>query len=76
MAKSSKTIRCEQCDALVGKGRYERPHSQLRLTSQSKPYGHMFGGGVDSQYICDACGTEWFHSSDKADFGWQIEKSN
>lgn len=73
MTDGSRPDRCDQCRALVGKGRYEKPHSNLRLVKQGEPYGHMFGGGVDSTYLCEACGTAWFHSTDKADFGWQIE---
>lgn len=63
---------CDLCRAQVKKGRRADPHEKLRRTGTGKPYGHMFGGGVDSTYVCDACGTELFHSTDKYDFGWQF----
>lgn len=75
MTKSGKVELCRECKALIGKGRYEKPHPSLRLTKRGEPYGHMFGGGVDSWYVCDVCGTDWFHSTDRADFGWQVENS-
>lgn len=63
---------CELCKAQVKKSRHAEPHEKLKLLESGKPYGHMFGGGVDSWYVCQACGTKIFHSTDRADFGWQF----
>ena len=63
---------CALCKAQVKLGRHAEPHAKLKNESTGKPYSHMFGGGVDSFWVCQDCGTTLFHSTDRYDFGWQF----
>ncbi len=73
MTQASNKGPCDLCKAQVKKSRHDPPHDHLKELDRSKPYRHMFGGGEDSRWRCNVCGTEIFHSTDKYDFGWQIE---
>lgn len=65
---------CARCQALVNGSRHDKPHDGLEKTWQGKPYGHMFGGGVDSNWEYRDCGAKLFHSTDQADYGWQFKQ--
>ncbi len=65
---------CDLCKAQVKKSRHDPPHAHLRHLSTGKPYVNPYGmgGGVDSWYECEVCGSKMFHSTDNYDFGWQL----
>ena len=74
MLDESKKDPCDHCKEQVTKSRHAAPHEHLRLLSPGRPYTNPYGmgGGVDSFYECELCGTKMFHSTDNYDFGWQL----
>ncbi|WP_169316214.1 hypothetical protein [Mucilaginibacter paludis] len=60
---------CNDCKALVGCGRYDRPHWNLKLT-EFKPVDSMFGAVDESYYSCRTCGKEWLHETGNYGQGW------
>lgn len=65
---------CDLCAAQVKKSRHEPAHAHLKLIESGGAYKHMFGGGQDTWWRCDQCGSTLFHSTDRYDFGWQLDK--
>jgi hypothetical protein len=34
--------------------------TRLRCTTDAGPAGRLHIGGMDTRYVCEACGTKWF----------------
>ncbi len=60
---------CEACRAQMLKSRTAPPHARLMIMS-SGPLGDIFGGGVETRYVCLDCGNIVIHSSGRLGQGW------
>lgn len=64
---------CAACLALTSKptNRHDPAHPKLREVRHGPDVGHMFGGGSETDYVCDDCGSKLTHSSDRTETGWR-----
>ena len=53
---------CDACRAQMFKSRAAAPHGRLMIMS-SNPLGDIFGGGVETRYVCLDCGNIVIHST-------------
>ena len=53
---------CDACKAQMLKSQTAAPHSTLMIMS-SGPLGEMFGGGIETRYVCLDCGNIVIHST-------------
>jgi hypothetical protein len=60
---------CEGCRAQMRKARTALPHSRLMVVS-SGPMAEVFGGGVETRYVCLDCGHTVIHSTGRWGSGW------
>ncbi|HEY8566188.1 MAG TPA: hypothetical protein VIL65_11855 [Beijerinckiaceae bacterium] len=51
------------------KARTALPHSRLMVVS-SGPMAEVFGGGVETRYVCLDCGHTVIHSTGRWGSGW------
>jgi hypothetical protein len=51
------------------KSRAAAPHPRLMIMS-SNPLGDIFGGGVETRYVCLDCGNIVIHSTGRLGQGW------
>jgi hypothetical protein len=51
------------------KSRAAPPHARLMIMS-SNPLGDIFGGGVETRYVCLDCGNIVIHSTGRLGQGW------
>ena len=60
---------CEACREQMLKNRAAPPHARLMIMS-SGPLGDIFGGGVETRYVCLDCGNIVIHSTGRLGQGW------
>ncbi len=60
---------CEVCREQMLKNRASPPHARLMIMS-SGPLGDIFGGGVETRYVCLDCGNIVIHSTGRLGQGW------
>lgn len=60
---------CDNCKAQMLKSQTAAPHPTLMIMS-SGPLGEMFGGGVETRYVCLDCGNIIIHSTGRLGQGW------
>jgi hypothetical protein len=60
---------CEACREQMLKNRMAPPHARLMIMS-SGPLGDIFGGGVETRYVCLDCGNIVIHSTGRLGQGW------
>lgn len=60
---------CNDCKNLIGKGRYDPPHENLKKTG-FRPFESMFGSVDEYYYTCKICGTDWLHEKGSYGEGW------
>ena len=60
---------CRACQAQMRAPRNALPHSRLMIVS-STPVVEVFGGGIETRYICLDCGHTVIHSTGRLGQGW------
>lgn len=60
---------CGACREQMLKSRTAAPHRRLMIMS-SGPLGDIFGGGVETRYVCLDCGNIVIHSTGRLGQGW------
>ncbi|HZB38586.1 MAG TPA: hypothetical protein VE443_11395 [Beijerinckiaceae bacterium] len=60
---------CDSCREQMLKNRMAPPHGRLMIMS-SGPLGDIFGGGVETRYVCLDCGNIVIHSTGRLGQGW------
>jgi RNase P subunit RPR2 len=68
--KMQKTL-CPDCQNLVGKPRYTKPHTSLVLTG-GKASSSMTGPADESYYTCKICNHEWLYENGSNGMGWIV----
>jgi len=62
---------CAECQNLVGKPRYTKPHVNLVWTG-GKNVSSMTGPADESFYTCKNCGHEWRYETGSNGMGWVV----
>lgn len=60
---------CSSCREQVYQNRTAPPHGRLMIMSEN-PLGEIFGGGVETRYVCLDCGNIVIHSTGRLGQGW------
>ena len=60
---------CAACRAQTFSSLNAPPHGRLMIMS-SNPLGELFGGGVETRYVCLDCGNIVIHSTGQFGQGW------
>lgn len=64
-----KSVLCEHCQALRGKGRKDKGHEFLEEVRFEKVRS-MQGSSDETYYKCSICGHKWLHETGNCGMGW------
>lgn len=67
--KNESVVLCDDCQKLVGKGRYTPPHNNL-VQTDFKEVKSMFGSANEYYYKCKVCSKNWMHERGSSGEGW------